>query len=123
MEQTDKNSAGKAQKIPNVLTRYAVLAQIYGAAVPEKNEIRQLPKERVKLLRNENHTENTDRLLYLYGAGVLDEDSLDMLIRGFKGNIRNDVIAAENRIAADSCKAPDDRITLGLVQNALLCAA
>ena len=123
MEQTDKNSAGKAQKIPNVLTRYAVLAQIYGAAVPEKNEIRQLPKERVKLLRNENHTENTDRLLYLYGAGVLDEDSLDMFIRGFKGNIRNDVIAAENRIAADSCKAPDDRITPGLVQNALLCAA
>ena len=98
MEQTDKNSAGKAQKIPNVLTRYAVLAQIYGAAVPEKNEIRQLPKERVKLLRNENHTENTDRLLYLYGAGVLDEDSLDMLIRGFKGNIRNDVWTIVNKV-------------------------
>ena len=123
MEQADKNSSGKAQKIPNVLTRYAILARIYGAVIPENTEIRQLPKEKAKLLRNENHTENTDRLLYLYGAGILDEDALDLLIRGFKGNIRNDVIAAENRVIADSVKAPEDRITSGLVQNALLCAA
>ena len=83
MEQADKNSSGKAQKIPNVLTRYAILARIYGAVIPENTEIRQLPKEKAKLLRNENHTENTDRLLYLYGAGILDEDALDLLIRGF----------------------------------------
>lgn len=123
MEQTDKSSTGKAQKIPNVLARYAILAKIYGTEIPNNLEIKQLPKEKANLLRNENYTENTDKLLYLYGVGILDENTLDLLIRGFKGNIRNDVIAAENRAIADNGKNPDDRLTPKLLQNALLCAA
>ena len=39
MEQTDRSSTGKAQKIPNVLTRYAILAKIYGTEIPNKLEI------------------------------------------------------------------------------------
>lgn len=123
MEQTDKSSTGKAQKIPNVLTRYAILAKIYGTEIPNNIEIKQLPKDKANLLRNENYTENTDKLLYLYGVGILDENTLDLLIRGFKGNIRNDVIAAENRAIEDNGKNPDDRLTPKLLQNALLCAA
>ena len=123
MEQTDKSSTGKGQKIPNVLTRYAILAKIYGTEIPNNLEIKQLPKDKANLLRNENYTENTDKLLYLYGVGILDENTLDLLVRGFKGNIRNDVIAAENRAIADNGKNPDDRLTPKLLQRALLCAA
>lgn len=39
MEQTDRSSTGKAQKIPNVLTRYAILAKIYGTETPNNLEI------------------------------------------------------------------------------------
>lgn len=113
---------GQYDKIPHVLMRYAILADIYGIKIPADVEIKHLSKEAAAKYSREKHTPVTDRLFFLYGAGALDDNALQALALNKSTDIA-DVIAAENRIAADLQKNEQDRLPYAIIQDILICAA
>lgn len=112
---------GHSQKISTVMLRYAILAKIFGVHIPGDIEIKTL-ENAANTFKSDPHTPTSDNLIFLYGAGVLDTDSLNLLLK-CSADISDDVIAAENKIIGDVEKNEYDRMKYELICKMLVCAA
>lgn len=115
--------AGKLGIIQFMLFRYAVISNVYGINIPKDLEIKKFSEEAVNTLKAEQHSEIADRLIFLFGAGVISEETAIDLIRSSKAEFFEDIIAAENAVIAGEGQDPQDRLTNTQIESILLCAA
>ncbi len=107
-----------------MLFRYSVMTDVINAKLPEdlKNDIHHLSEDSRKKILKCPYSEQNDRLLFLFGAGILDEDTLKNLILHNDSDFLSDVISAENYVrkceAEKESNVPNERIQAVI----LLCA-
>ena len=72
--------AGKSDKINPMIFRYAVISSVWGMEIPKDIDLKRFSDEAVNVLKAESHSELTNRLIFLYGAGVISEETVVSLI-------------------------------------------
>lgn len=115
--------AGKSGMIYTMLFRYAVISSVWGMEIPKDIDLKRFSDEAVNILKAESHSELTDRLIFLYGAGVISEETAVSLIKANKADFYEDIAEAENAVIAGIDKNAEDTLPYGQIENILLCAA
>lgn len=113
--------AGDTGMTGAMIFRYLTIAEVWGMELPKDVKIKKLSDETVGKFRAEPHREVTDRIIFLFGAGVISEETLLELAKNNSEKLCGDIIAAENALTED--KNPEDKLTFSQVENILLCAA
>lgn len=106
-----------------MIFRYAAISSVWGMEIPKDIKLKKFSDETVDALKAERHSETADRLIFLYGAGVISEKTAVSLIKSNKADFVEDVIAAENTVISDIDKNEEDTLPYGQIENILLCAA
>lgn len=106
-----------------MIFRYAVISSVWGIEIPKDIDLKRFSEETADTLKAEHHNEITDRLIFLYGAGVISEETAVSLIKSNKADFAEDVIAAENTVISDIDKNEEDTLPYEQIENILLCAA
>ena len=115
--------AGKSGMTYAMLFRYAVISAVWGIEIPQDIKLKKFSAETVDTLKAEKHSEITDRLIFLYGAGVISEETAVNLIKSNKADFYEDIIAVENTVISDIDKNEEDTLPYKQIENILLCAA
>lgn len=85
-----------------MLFRYAVIVGVLDSQLPaELRNYKKLSEETKKKLLKEPYSEQNDRLIMLYGMGIVDENTVKNLILFNKSNWLPDTITLENRVRSD----------------------
>lgn len=106
-----------------MIFRYAVISSVWGMEIPKDIELRRFSEDAVNALKAEQHSEIADRLIFLFGAGVISEETAISLIKSNSADFLEDIIAAENAVIAGEGENPQDRLTYEQIESILLCAA
>lgn len=117
------NYAGNSGMTYTMIFRYAAISAVWGMEISKDIELKSFSEEAVNILKAEQHSEIADRLIFLFGAGVISEETAINLIRSSKADFFEDIIAAENAVIAGEDKDPQDRLTYEQIENILLCSA
>ncbi len=104
-----------------MIFRYLIISEVWGMELPKDTKIKKLSDETIGTLKAEPHSEVIDRIIFLFGAGVISEETLLEIVKNGREKLYGDIIAAENALTAD--KNPEDKLTFSQVENILLCAA
>ncbi len=115
--------AGKSDKINPMIFRYAVISSVWGMEIPKDIDLKRFSDEAVNVLKAESHSEITDRLIFLYGAGVISEETAVSLIKANKADFYEDIIAAEEAVISGINENAEDTLPYIQIENILLCAA
>ena len=102
--------------------RYAVISSVFSADIPREVTVNKLSDETLRLIRKEEHSEVCDRVLFLFGAGVLSENAVSALIKKSNSNLP-DIIKAENTVIEDENKNEEDRLSYEIIEKILLCCS
>lgn len=113
---------GQYGDINTMIFRYKVLSELYGAELPEDLKINTLTDDTKDRIGAEEHKETADRVLFMFGAGIIDEDTVLTLIVDNKADYYDDVCAAERKAISDDAENEEDRLPYELIQDVLLCA-
>lgn len=115
--------AGKSGMTYAMIFRYAVISSVWGMEIPKDIELKKFSDETVDTLKAEKHSETADRLIFLYGAGVISEETAVSLIKANKADFCEDIIAAEEAVISGINENAEDTLPYGQIENILLCAA
>ncbi|MBQ8787104.1 MAG: hypothetical protein IJZ61_05675 [Oscillospiraceae bacterium] len=103
------------------LTRYAIIAKIFGIEL-KLDDVKVLTDKMRTDIRIDEFNEGINRLVVLYGAGFINEDTFCVMAKNAMLHI-DDLTAAENLVISQAKNEPEDRITPELLTNALRSAA
>lgn len=85
-----------------MLFRYSVMVDVFGARLPENMKCSQtLSADIRKKILKEPYSEQNDRLIMLFGMGIVDEETVKNLILFNKSDWLEDAISLENRVRRD----------------------
>lgn len=115
--------AGDGSITSSMIFRYAVISKVFKYEIPKDIKIKELSKDAISIIRTGQHSEIVDRLLFLYGAGVITEEAIIQLLIGNQSDFYDDVISAENIVIENESKNKEDNLTYKMIEDILLCAA
>lgn len=115
--------AGKSEMTYAMIFRYAVISSVWGMEIPKDIELKKFSDETVDTLKAERHSETADRLIFLYGSGVISEETAVSLIKANKADFYEDIIAAEEAVISGINENAEDTLPYNQIENILLCAA
>lgn len=107
-----------------MLFRYSVTVDVFDARLP--NEMKcghKLSDEFKKKLLRRPYTEQTDRLIFLYGTGVISEEALKALTLHNDSDFLADVISVENEVRKNEGENASDILSYEQLQRLLLLCA
>lgn len=112
---------GNDESILTALYRYMIAAKVFGIK-DDGIEVKTLPENIINDIRLDEFNHGLNGLVMLYGAGFIDEEAFCFIVKS-NLDMSTDIAEAENRVIADNDKLPEERLSGGQVENALLCAA
>lgn len=107
-----------------MIFRYSVLVDVFGARLP--NELKcenKLPDELKKKILRRPYTEQIDRLVFLYGIGILNEDVLKSLVLHNDSDFFSDVLDLENEVRKNEGADEADIMPYEQLQKVILLCA
>lgn len=82
-----------------MIFRYSVLVDVFGARLPTELKCEnKFPDELKKKILRRPYTEQIDRLVFLYGTGIISEDVLKNLVLHNDSDFLSDVLDLENEV-------------------------
>ena len=97
-----RNYITEENDMQTMLFRYAVVLDILDWKLPKNLKCEQRISDSLKnKILTEPYSEQNDRLLILFGMGIIDEATLENLVLFNKSDWLNDVITLENRVRSD----------------------
>ena len=107
-----------------MLFRYSIMVDVFNARLPDDLKCKQqLSDDLKKKILRQCYSEQNDRLILLFGMGIIKEETLKELVLHNKADFLSDVIELENRIRSDEDKSDSDRLSYETLENILvLCA-
>ncbi len=112
---------GNDESILTALYRYMIAAKVFGIK-DDGIEVKTLPENIINDIRLDEFNHGLNGLVMLYGAGFIDDEAFCFIVKS-NLDMSADIAEAENRVIADNDKLPEERLSGGQVENALLCAA
>lgn len=107
-----------------MLFRYSILTDVFNARLPEDLKCeQQLSDELKKKILRQEYSEQNDRLLLLYGFGVIDDAALKNLVLHNKADYLSDVIMLEERVRTYEDMETTDKLSYNTLQNILILCA
>ena len=106
--------------IYSTLYYHAVTAKVYGVSIPEDIQIKRISDDTRKYLKAQGYSCLTESLLFLYGAGVID-DKLFNEISNLDEDIFTEIKAVENFVISEENRDTSDRLDEEQLKNILLC--
>ncbi|MCM1327943.1 MAG: hypothetical protein NC253_00745 [Ruminococcus sp.] len=107
-----------------MIFRYSVLVDVFGARLP--NELRcenKLSDELKKKILRKPYTEQIDRLVFLYGTGVISEEALKTLVLHNDSDFLSDVLELENEVRKNEGADETDILSYEQLQKIMLLCA
>lgn len=114
---------GKGGRVYSMMFRYAVISKVFGIEMPKDVEVQILSEDAAVQIKAETHSEKIDRLLFLYGAGVISEETALQLIITNKSDFFDDITAAENAVITDENSNAEDNLSNEQIESILLCSS
>lgn len=107
-----------------MLFRYSIMVDVFNARLPDELKCDcQLSDDLKKKILRQPYSEQNDRLILLFGMGIIGEATLKELVLHNKTDFLSDVIKLEDRVRADEDKDESERLSYEtLEQIILLCA-
>lgn len=112
---------GTDESILTKLYRFSVITKVFGIEPDEEIEIKKLSERAVDELRIDDYCDGMDSLAMLFGAGIINEAVFCRIVKGGLTNAEI-ITAAEKRVEEENEINDGDRLTPGIIQNALLLA-
>ena len=107
-----------------MLFRYSIMVDVFNAHLPAELKCQyHLSDDLKKKILRQPYSEQVDRLILLFGMGVIGENTLKELVLHNKADFLSDVIKLEDRVRTDEDKNESERLSYEtLEQIILLCA-
>ena len=99
---------------------HAVTAKVYGVEIPDDLPIKKISGDTAKYLKARGYSQLIEKLLFLYGAGVIDDDMFN-IIADLETDIFSEIQAAEKFLIEQENRADADRLDAGQLKNIILC--
>lgn len=107
-----------------MLFRYSVMVEVFDTPLPSELKCgKKLSDELKKKILRKPYTEQTDRLIFLFGAGIISEDVLKSMVLHNNSDFLSDVIALESQVRINEGENSDDVLTYEQLQKILLLCA
>lgn len=107
-----------------MIFRYSVLVDVFGARLP--NELKcenKLSDELKKKILRRPYTEQIDRLIFLYGTGIISENALKNLVLHNDSDFLSDVLELENEVRKNEGADETDILSYEQLQKIILLCA
>lgn len=107
-----------------MIFRYSVLVDVFGARLP--NDLKcenKLPDELKKKILRKPYSEQVDRLIFLYGTGVINEETLRKLVLHNDSDFLSDVLELENEVRKNEGANEADILSYEQLQKIILLCA
>lgn len=107
-----------------ILFRYSIMVDVFNAHLPAELKCQyHLSDDLKKKILRQPYSEQNDRLILLFGMGIIGEATLKELVLHNKTDFLSDVIKLEDRVRTDEDKNESERLSYEtLEQIILLCA-
>ena len=107
-----------------MLFRYSIMVDVFNAHLPAELKCQyHLSDDLKKKILRQPYSEQNDRLILLFGMGIIGEATLKELVLHNKTDFLSDVIKLEDRVRTDEDKNESERLSYEtLEQIILLCA-
>lgn len=107
-----------------MLFRYSIMVDVFNARLPPELVCKnRLDDELKKKLLRKPYTEQTDRLVFLYGVGVLNLDTFKSLVLHNDSDFLSDVLALENEVRKNEGADEADILSYEHLQKIILFCA
>lgn len=114
---------GEQNTINTAVFKYAVISSVFSAELPKDFEVKKLSAETIDQINPDPHSEICDKILFLFGAGIISEKSVKSLIQCRSEEYLNDISKAEDIIITDINNNIEDRLTYDVIEQILLCCS
>lgn len=107
-----------------MLFRYSIMVDVFNAKLPDELKCeRKISDDLKRKILRQQYSEQNDRLILLFGMGIIGEATLKELVLHNKTDFLSDVINLEDRVRADEDKDEAEKLSYEtLEQIILLCA-
>ena len=107
-----------------MLFRYSIMVDVFNARLPQELVCKnKLDDELKKKILRKPYTEQIDRLIFLYGVGVLNTESLKSLVLHNDSDFLSDVLALENEVRKNEGADEADILSYEQLQKIILLCA
>lgn len=104
--------------------RYAIMVDVFNARLPSELSCKQrLDDDLKKKIMRKPYSEQNDRLIFLYGVGVLNEEIIRSLILHNDSDFLSDIIALEDEVRKNEGADESDVLPYDQLQKILLLCA
>ena len=107
-----------------MLFRYSIMVDVFNARLPQELVCKnKLDDELKKKILRKPYTEQIDRLIFLYGVGVLNTEAIKSLVLHNDSDFLSDVLAFENEVRKNEGADKADILSYEQLQKIILLCA